>query len=333
MKSPRSIFFAAFALPFVSRTAAADPSALATEAGYGYAELETARSLAMGGAVRAFGNSNTALYANPANMALTRAYHLDALVSIWPEPRKQTYGASAVDSMTNRLAGGIGASYGVLDPDGLDRKWTDVRLALAYPFSDKLFAGLGGRYLKLYENGAGRYSLSPSAASAGLTGDAVVNGFSFDAGLTFKPGESFAIGLTGQNLSYPRNGLSPTSVGGGVGYANDDLTIEGDLLFDLTTYVGTGAATRSTVRGMLGVEYLAADHYPLRAGYRYDQGLKSHALSAGFGYLDPQFALEIALRRTVSGPEWSTPVTAIVIDLEYFLEGSGTVRGGAYEQD
>ena len=48
----------------------------------------------MGGALRALGNGVTGLYLNPANMALTRVYHLMALAQIWPESRRQTYGAS-----------------------------------------------------------------------------------------------------------------------------------------------------------------------------------------------------------------------------------------------
>ena len=78
--------------------ARADASAIVPEVGYNYGEVETARSAAMGGALRALGNGVTGLYLNPANMALTRVYHLMALAQIWPESRRQTYGAAAVDS-------------------------------------------------------------------------------------------------------------------------------------------------------------------------------------------------------------------------------------------
>ena len=65
--------------------ARADASDLVPEVGYNYGEVETARSAAMGGALRALGNGVTGLYLNPANMALTRVYHLMALAQIWPE--------------------------------------------------------------------------------------------------------------------------------------------------------------------------------------------------------------------------------------------------------
>jgi hypothetical protein len=70
---------------------------------------------------------------------------------------------------------------------------------------------------------------------------------------------------------------------------------------------------------MGGVELLLGDHFPVRGGYRYDNGADSHALSAGAGYIDPRFSVEAAVRRTVAGPG----ATTIVVSLAYFLESSG----------
>src|SRR5260370_35422981 len=89
----------------------------------------------MGGALRALGNGTTGLYQNPANMAMTRVYHLQALAQIWPEARRQTYGAGAVDSATGRLAAGVSGQYGVLDADGIDRRCAEFRLSIPYPVS------------------------------------------------------------------------------------------------------------------------------------------------------------------------------------------------------
>src|SRR5262249_4764898 len=154
---PTYEFVRALALALVavlaSRPARADRSDLVPEVGYNYGEVESARMAAMGGAMRALGNGVTGVYLNPASIALTRVYHLQALAQIWPEAHRQTYGASAIDSATGRLAAGVAGQYGVLDPDGVDRRWTDVRLALAYPLSDHLYVGLTGKYLKLRENG------------------------------------------------------------------------------------------------------------------------------------------------------------------------------------
>jgi hypothetical protein len=285
----------------------------------------------MGGAVRALGNGVTGLYANPANIALTRVYHLQALAQIWPEARRQTYGAGAVDSVTGRVAGALGAHYGVLDPDGIDRKWTDIRASLAFPISERFYAGVTGKYLTLRDNGFPRpgYGLPPSSASAGLADAPVVDGFTFDAGITVKPSSALFIGVVGSNLTNSGHGFQPLTFGGGVGYGNNDITAEVDVVADFTTYTKSSGSSRTAMRILGGFEYLAADHFPLRVGYRYDAEPSTHAISGGLGYIDPQFSIDFAIRRTVSGKEPFGPVTSVVVDLQYFLESSGITRSAA----
>lgn len=307
-------------------SALADPSPLMPQVGYNYGEIETARATALGGAVRALGNGTTALYANPAGMATSRVYHLEALAAIWPEPRRQSYGAGAVDSVTGRLAGGFGGQYASLDPDGVQRKWTDMRLALALPISDKLFAGVTGKYLKLRQNGMGPRELPADLATSGLADEAIVNHLTFDAGLTVKPSDSLAIGLVGSNLTSPGHGFLPLSFGGGLGFGTRDISVEGDVLADFSTYVRAGGSNRTTWRTMFGFEYLAADRYPLRIGYRYDQGASTHSLSGGLGYVDPQFAVELGVRRSLGSKDFTAPSTAVVIELQYFVESTGITK-------
>jgi opacity protein-like surface antigen len=300
----------------VSAPAGADRSDLPPEVGYNYGEIETPRIAAMGGAMRAFSNSLDALFINPANMAASRVYHLGALAQIWPEANRQSYGAGAIDSIVSsaRIAGGLGGTWNLQDPDGIERQWTDLRFALAFPFSDEFFLGAGGRHLWLKENGDDG-EIGASAASGGLHDEQILRGFSFDAGATLKPSQQFAISLVGANLNNPGTGYQPTSIGGGIGFGTDNLTIEGDLLSDFTTWEET------TARAMLGGEFLAGDHYPLRLGYRYDQGANSHAVSAGVGYIDRSFAAEIAVRRVVAPND--DAATAIVFGFKYHLESSG----------
>src|SRR6478735_7809633 len=133
-----------------SRQASAQ-SKLPPEVGYNYNEVETGRIAGKNGADRVLGSSVSALFDNPANMATSRVYHAAALVQVWPEASRQTYGVGAVDSVgsSSRMAGGFGANWTRQDPDGVDRTASDLRFALAYPVSDKLFIGAGGRFLWL----------------------------------------------------------------------------------------------------------------------------------------------------------------------------------------
>lgn len=302
-------------------------SKLAPEVGFDYGSIETARSAALAGATRAFGTGTAGLYSNPAAMSLSRIYHLEALARIAPEAKRQTYGVTAVDSITTRLAGGLGGHYGIQDSEGLKRKFTDIRFGLAFPFSEKMHAGVTGRYLKLYQDGLGPFG--HSYASGGLSDDAIVDSFSFDAGVVVRPVPQLAIGVVGTNLTNPETGFQPTTLGGGVGYGSEDFTIEADVVADFTTWRNQNGNAKTTVRAMLGGEYLVGDHFPLRLGYRYDEGQRTHALSGGFGYVDPQFAIEAAIRRTVAGPDDMSPATMIVIGLQYFLESTGLTRSPA----
>lgn len=329
VSSPRSLL-AALAVASATAGVACPGSALgeetqvtSTEApstfAYNYGEVETTRESAMGGALRAAGNGTTAPFLNPANIALTQAYHIEAMANVTPENGRQVYGGVVVDSTTNRLAGGISVTGGFMDPSGLDRSWIDIRLALSFPITQSIFIGLGGRYLKLTESGTGPFG--SSKASGGLMDPAggrfsVVNIPTFDAGLTFKLGDLVHIGLSGQNLTFPDNGYLPTLAGGGIAVATQDFTIEADGVADFNSYSGPRA------RAMVGGEYLLVNHVPLRLGYRYDQGAESHQLSAGVGYLAREFSVEASVRRTLVGPD----ATMLFFGVAYFLESSGLTK-------
>ena len=301
-----SLVVLAATLP-TARAAADEPP---PEVGYDYGQFEWPRAAALGGAVRAFSSSLDALYVNPANMATTRIYHLGGVGQFWPEAGRSSFGGGIVDSITNRLAGGIGGQYLIQDPNGLDREAGDLRIGLAIPFSDRFFLGLAGRHLWLRQSGDG--PLGDSPASGGLEDRNIVRSFSFDAGATLRPTKGLSLALVGHNLTNPDHGLLPLLAGGGVGFGTSDFTIEVDALGDFTTWL------EPTVQVMGGGELLAADHYPIRLGYRFDQGADSHSVCVGLGYVERAFSANLALRRTVVGDA----STAVFLGFEYHLEAT-----------
>jgi hypothetical protein len=301
-----------FALPRFS--AAAPPP----EVGWDYGDVDTGRGAALSGAQRAFSSSYGAMFSNPANMASSRVYHVGALASIWPEANRQTYGAAIVDSSTSstRLAGGFAALWTMQDHNGIDRLASDLRLSLAMPFSEQFRAGVTGRYLSLRENGNG--PLGTSLASGGLHDESIVRGFGFDVGATLQPSNSnLAISLVGVGLNGTGTGFQPTSVGGGIGWGVQSFTIEGDALADFTTW------DRTSMRAMFGAEYLLADHYPLRGGYRWDSGQQAHAGSLGVGYISSAFSLDIGARHSFG----HYAATALVFSFAYHVESSTDSAG------
>jgi opacity protein-like surface antigen len=291
----------------------ADASTLDPTVGYNYGDIETPRSMATGGAKRALSSSTTALFSNPANIAVERMYHLGAFAQIWPEARRQSYGAATADSASSgsHFAGALGATYNFQDNDGINRRWTDIRFALAYPFSDAFFVGLGGRYMWLTQDGNG--PLGTSLASSGLPGEQIVRAFTFDAGVTLKPTPDFALSVVGTNLTNPSNGFMPTTVGGGLGFGRKTFATEIDVVADFDSWKET------SLRTMAGVEFLLGTNVGLRGGYRYDQGAESHAMAVGAAYIDRSFILDVGARRTLVG----ATATAIVIGFTYHLETTG----------
>jgi opacity protein-like surface antigen len=315
LRLPRSGLLAGVIASLASSTAArAEPSKLPPELGWNYGEPETPRSAALGGATRAIGPDLGGLYGNPANIAASRVYHLGAIAQVWPEASRQSYGAAAVDSVTSRLAGGLGGTYTSQDPDALKRKATDLRFGLGFPLSEKILIGGTIKYLKLQQEGFGPFGAS--LPSGGLPTDPIVNGVAFDAGISAHPADFLWAGLSGTNLNNPGDGFRPLGLGGGLGGGTRDFSIEGDIAADFTTY------KKTRLRYMAGAELLAAEHFPVRAGYRFDDALKSHSISGGLGYLDQQFGVELSVRRTVSGDVSTT----VVIGLQYFLESSGLTK-------
>ncbi|WP_437724632.1 hypothetical protein [Sorangium sp. So ce861] len=333
-------FSAAGALALAAAAGPAAAEELPPQLAYAYGENETPRAAALGGALRALGNGTSAIFLNPSAMVETRVYHLQALFQGSPEAGRHAYGGVVVDSVTGNLAGALSFIGGYVDmgEGGLRRSYLDARAALAYPLTDRIFVGVTGRYAKITQDGAlgGRW-LDAGPVSGGLRDkdDAVVkenaageaestpvgrhsfvNEFTFDAAITVKATDNLYIAAVGQNLTFPDHGLLPTTVGGGVGFGTNDFSIEVDGLADLHSYRET------SYRLMAGGEYLVADRFPLRAGYRFDQGAGQHALSLGAAYVGTQFAVEGTVRRALAsgGP------TTFVVGLSYHLESSGLTR-------
>jgi hypothetical protein len=302
----------------VTWRAKADPATTSPEQGYDLGEIQSPRALAFGGAQNALGVSTTALYNNPANLPLSRVYHFEGLATLSPEARRQSYGGAVVDSSTSRLSGGFGGTWSIMDPDGIKRTWTDLRLVLAYPLGDRISFGVTGRYLRVAQQTSSG-PLGASYASDGTAKGPLFNAFSVDVGATVIPVNGFRIGVAGHNLTNPGTALAPTTVAGGIGYANEIFALEADALADFTTWSGTRG------RFMLGGEVFLANHFPIRAGYRYDDGFKTHAVSGGLGYIDRKWSFEAGVRRDVAGEH---PATVVSVSLRFFYDSA---RGGDAE--
>jgi hypothetical protein len=311
------------ALLGVAATAGADPMTTSPEQAYDQGQIPTARGVAMGDALNAVGVSTPALFMNPANLPLARVYHLEAFAAYSPEAMRQTYGLAIVDSVLNaaHVSGGLGGTWNQMDPDGLNRTWTDVRAALAAPLGDYLSFGLTGRYLNVSQNrGAGPFG--PSYASDGNSSGSLFNQLTFDAGATAILGD-FRVGLVGHNLTNPATSLAPTTGALGLGYTSQVFSAEVDGMADFTTYGST------TGRIMGGLELFLSGHYALRGGWRYDTGTTLNTPSLGFGYIDTHWSAELSARHDIVATHAET---LGILSLKYFYDAVGTT-GSSDEPD
>jgi hypothetical protein len=313
----RFVIAAALVFGVIGRSspAHADPMSTSPEQAYDLGDVPNARSVAMGGALDALGVSTTALFLNPANMALARVYHIEALGAFSPESQRETAGGAIVDSVlnTSRIAGGLGGAWSQIDPNGIHRVWTDVRGGLAIPLGDFLAVGAGVRWLHV-DQSVGSGPFGQSRASGGTSGGPLFNAPTVSAGVTLSLADSFRAAISGDNLTNPGTALAPTLARAGIGYMGQTFSLEADGLLDFTTWGGTKE------RVMAGGEVFVAERYALRLGWRYDAGEQLNAGSLGFGYIDPKWSIEIGMRRDLVGDHGQT---LGVIALRYFYDALG----------
>ncbi len=316
--------------------ASADPSSTSTEQAYDKGDMEGPRYTAFGGAQAALGSSTTAVYDNPANLASSRVYHFEGIIGLSPEANRQTYGGGIADSSTNQLAarpagtdaanglaGGIAGTWSTMDTDGINRQWTDLRVALAYPVLPNLFVGLTGRYLQVNQ-ATGRGPFGSDLVSSGTPDQGLASLFTFNAGVTYRPIPALSLGVVGQNLTYPNHPLAPTTVTGGIGLDFHVFSAEVDALTDFTTY---GYATE---RLMVGAEAFIFDRLAIRLGYRFDAGDRVHSVSGGLGWIDKHFSAEASVRQDVVADH---PNTFVVFGFRYFYDYNAAGQDPAMTAD
>ena len=257
----------------------------------------SARTLALGGGTHAIAQSTSALYVNPAAMAMSRVYHVDTTVLFDPTVSLWSFGGAVVDS-TRTVAAGLAYNYSLLDGE---TRGHNLRIAVAMQLVEGLTLGLTGRYL----------DLSGPTTTNNARGEGW-SGFTVDVGIAARPWRWLMLGVTGYSLSNPDTALSPLSIGGGIGISPvETLHIVADNVWDLTSFAGGPRARWSG-----GVEFLAG-HVPLRAGYTYDTIRRDHdvqSITAGIGYLDQMFGAEFGMRQEIVGGTQTT----LLVNLRYF---------------
>jgi len=282
--------------PFVARPALALDDLISTR-GLGAAE-----------SLRAQGSGATALFLNPAGMALIRQYAIEGNYQYRPDDSAHMAAGSIVDSITTDVAAGAYVHYLTSSPElggeTLDKSGIEGGLGLAYPISQGFMLGVKGKYL----------NADQEASASG--DDAVdISEFSFDAGAILRFG-GLALGVTGNSL----NAELPEwrkQLGLAAGYAfGTTLVLEFDALLDFDKNESLGRADEVAPRYSGGIELFLGGSYALRGGAIHDRAEDSTWVAFGGGIFNPGSGLEIGVRQQVDGGS----ETLVSVGLKLFMQ-------------
>jgi hypothetical protein len=275
----------------------------------GYAEpvvresrIESARGVAMGSGARASSASTQAQAENPANLPLGHIAHMESTFGYEPQLKAMAAGASVMDGMTSGyFAMGMATRFLFGDNSG----W-EGRLGLGVPIGEMIALGVAARYANFTSRdkharpeNLDAINAAEEAGDEPLAEDHTykLKRFTMDASVTIRPMPAVAISALGYNLINTHTPLAPMLVGGSLSFGREVLSLGGDVLVDLNQHKQFNGV-KLQIGG--GLEYLTQGVAPLRAGYLYDQGRQQHAVTAGIGYLNKQFSIQISLRQYVT---------------------------------
>jgi len=295
-----AIALSVVALSLVPKSASAQAADIVPPAD----DYETARGMAMGSGAIASAASTSALTYNPANLALSRIYHIETAVGYHPQATNFTFGGALVDSFSSPVA--MGVQYRYLLGNGHDgHAGMDGRIGLAVPIGDAFSIGASGRYVSFTREGQ----------AAGDTRGPYAEGITFDVGLRVTPAPGFHIGAVGRNLIDFGSPLVPRLVGGGVSYTIDSMfTIAIDGQADLSTFHNVDLSLRPEALFGAGLELFTGE-VAIRTGYQYDTGRGVHLVTAGLGYVNASFAIELSYRQQLVNQDGSW----LLASFRYFI--------------
>lgn len=265
------------------------------------------RAIGMAGALRAAATGDLAPLLNPSGMSLARSYTLTGAYQYADPDSSHDFHLSAVDSTSASNVGG-GISYTHHRAKGPILSATDGTraakesgnqwgISLSFPFADKLYVGVTGKYLR-----------------GSFSGQAFKKEFTYDVGLTLRPISILSVGVVGQNLKDTDISWSPRTFGGGVALTPIPVLL---FAFDVVSEKVSQDVTRDqAMYYMGGGELMLGQVIAIRAGGGKDGLAKNTYLSAGFSVIQAGVgALDFGFCQTISGKK----LTTFAISARFFV--------------
>jgi hypothetical protein len=247
-------------------------------------EPTTPQSLGMADALAAGGIATSAMFINPAGVAMGQVFHTEGWWGYSVDLARHVAGVAATDS-TTPVAGGLGFTYTYTGIEGEQNNHYDLRTAIAMKFADMIALGLNLKYVRAdYADGVD-------------SGHSRLNDFSLDAGAMFFY-DRFFLGVVGTNLTNLDHPMAPLALTAAGGLSLGPARFEFDATLDWSTY---DEVAPLGMKYAAGAEVLIADAYVLRAGYRYEDIPDVHGIAAGVGYVSSALAIDFGFQQDLSG--------------------------------
>ena len=244
-------------------------------------DVTQARGFAMGGATTAVGYGTEGINANPAMLSMYRRYQVE-LGGAWDIPNGYGYGGvSIVDSATSEVA--MGQSYHLITFMGPDKETGEIKrgvahinqTAISYPIADWLHVGVSARYSLIYN----AYQ---------------TNSITMGAGVAVRLFEVVILGFSGNNLIPVANELVnrffTLSTSASFGLFTPSVELQMDF---------TAGHPRFAVA--TGIEWIAGEIVPIRAGFVWDQISNTKYVSGGLGLFLEGSGFDISYRHEIGG--------------------------------
>ena len=257
--------------------------------------LTTVRGTGLANAVVANATGTSAVWHNPAAIADSMMYAIDAIYRYQHNDNTHGFQVNILDMKSNNYVGvQIGYMYEHSNLNGASQHYNHVRLGLGIPLAtDIVSIGVTGAYEHIKCTGG-------NSSSSGAAPDAIENnrtGLSMgtmDVGLMIRPTKYLSIGFATTNLFVgDYKDLMPRMIATGIAFNSLELGL--NVMFEASFNL-SAAKIKNTGAFSVGLEYVLQNMFPLRLGYRYEMLGEIHVLSAGLAFRDSggRFGLDLA---------------------------------------
>lgn len=253
----------------------------------------TAETLGAGDAVRASVWGPAALTFNPAGLLKVPTLLLQTNYAWLEGQNGHVFNASLVDARTSEFAAlGISYNYVTAERGDYERTGHQLRMGLGTGYRSGevgVFAGFGARYLDM--------GFRPLRDGVPAYAEGNVDAWTIDVGLMFDFADRIRFGVVGQNLLDVQHSEALRVLGLGLSFVFSGLEIGAVMDVDIS-----GRLDKTITSFAFGADYGFGDAFRVRLGLVFDELRNEERVSTGFGWSNPNVAVDFGWSTGVSDP-------------------------------